>query len=123
MSPQSQSSLPSPVLPPHEPTDEELAGFQEAISKARPVVLPAGTGDIQISTGFVYFNADEPMEMPEPIILSGDEADLRNAIQALEPLLSAADRAKYRDYLDPKMPKSLRQRYRDWRERNGKAES
>lgn len=81
--------------------------------------MPVGFPSIQEVQPLVYFDATEPLNV-EPIILSGDEADLRNAIQALAPLLSDADRAKYRDYIDPKMTKTLRQRYQDWRKRNAR---
>lgn len=92
--------------------------MMESASKAPHLVMPTNTPVIVEHQAFVYFSADEPLEI-EPIVLSGDEADLRNAIQALAPLLSDADRAKYRDIINPQMSKGLRQRYRDWRTRNG----
>lgn len=93
--------------------------FAEAMKQPLRV-LPVNTPVIIETQAFVYFNADEPLEI-DPIVLSGDEADLRNAIQALAPLLSDADRAKYRHIINPKMSKSLLQRYRDWKDRNGQS--
>jgi hypothetical protein len=83
------------------------------------VVLPVGGTEIVETQAFVYFAPDDPMDI-DPVMLSGDEADWRAAIQALAPLLSDADRTKYRDIIEPKMPKTLRRRLQAWRERNGK---
>lgn len=73
-----------------------------------------------MSQGFVYFNHEDPERIIESVVLSGDEADFRNAVQALAPLLSDADRAKYRDMIEPSMPKQLVRKYREWRARNAR---
>lgn len=82
--------------------------------------MPVGTTEIKVeSQAFVYFNADRPVEI-EPIILDGDEVMLRDAIRALNDagLLSADDQRKHRDRIDPKVPKSVIARLREWRRRN-----
>jgi hypothetical protein len=81
-------------------------------------ILPVDAPKMIETQDFVYFNnTGAPLEV-QPIVLSGDEADLRNAIQALEPLLSDADKIKYKKYLKPSIPQVLVQRIKDWRARN-----
>lgn len=70
-----------------------------------------------ISQGFVYFNAEEPVEV-EPIVITGDEADLRNAVQALFNA-GLIDDKQAKKYIDPPMAKTLRQRLKAWKDRNG----
>ncbi len=67
---------------------------------------------------FVYFNADDPEIEIEPIIISGDEADLRSAVQALynAGLILEKDAEKY---INPPLKKPLKNRLREWRKRNG----
>jgi hypothetical protein len=68
--------------------------------------------------GFVYFNATEPVEV-EPVVMTGDEADLKQAVQILfdAGLILERDAKKY---INPPMHKTLRQRLRAWRERNAR---
>jgi hypothetical protein len=84
---------------------------------------PESSGDFSHlygTQGFVYFNPTDQEVDVEPIILTGDEADLHNAIRALAPLLSDADRAKYRDIIYPKLKSSLAQKYKEWKARNAR---
>jgi len=84
------------------------------------IALLNGAGEIKTETqAFVYFDADKPIEI-EPILLTGDEVMLHDAIRALAAggLLSSADCFKYRDVIERKPPKSVMARFRAWRARN-----
>lgn len=107
---------PSVVLP----TPDSSESFK---SQSSSLSLPAHDDFAHLygTQAFVYFQpADKSEEPIEPIVLSGDDADLHNAIRALAPLMSDVDRAKYRDVIDPPLSPGLRKRYKEWKERNAR---
>jgi hypothetical protein len=103
------------------PPSDELSveeAWKEALKKPY-VVLPLAADIVNVQS-FVYFRHEDPVKELPVIILSGDDADLRNAVQALAPLMSDADRAKYRDMIDPPVPWRIKERYKEWKSRNAR---
>jgi hypothetical protein len=99
------------------PARKKLAPKTERLAESVPPVQSPEGDDSWLPTETVSRFKKTEDSTPG---LTEDDLILRDALRALEPILSANDKRKYHDVIHPQLRTETERKLVEWRQRNGK---